>query len=168
MLSNLQTILLVLVFVTYQTDANGQPVNSIIVAEDVYPVERELYLGAVVDRSSRRITFMASTEGGVEIEKVAEETPEKIIIKVEVDPLVGLQPFQAREVAFALGLKDKQIGQFVKIMTAAYQAFVENDFALFEINPLSVRENGEILCVDAKVGIDSNALYRLPKVAAFT
>ncbi|WP_035368752.1 ATP-grasp domain-containing protein, partial [Acinetobacter haemolyticus] len=88
------------------------------------------------------------------------------IIKVEVDPLVGLQPFQAREVAFALGLKDKQIGQFVKIMTAAYQAFVENDFALFEINPLSVRENGEILCVDAKVGIDSNALYRLPKVAA--
>ena len=151
--------------VTYQTDANGQPVNSIIVAEDVYPVERELYLGAVVDRSSRRITFMASTEGGVEIEKVAEETPEKII-KVEVDPLVGLQPFQAREVAFALGLKDKQVGQFVKIMGAAYQAFVENDFALFEINPLSVRENGDILCVDAKVGIDSNALYRLPKVAA--
>ena len=151
--------------VTYQTDANGQPVNSIIVAEDVYPVERQLYLGAVVDRSSRRITFMASTEGGVEIEKVAEETPEKII-KVEVDPLVGLQPFQAREVAFALALKDKQIGQFVKIMTAAYDAFVENDFALFEINPLSVRENGEILCVDAKVGIDSNALYRLPEVAA--
>ena len=87
--------------VTYQTDANGQPVNSILVSEDVYPVERELYLGAVVDRSSRRITFMASTEGGVEIEKVAEENPEKII-KVEVDPLVGLLPFQAREVAFAL------------------------------------------------------------------
>ena len=151
--------------VTYQTDANGQPVNSILLAEDVYPVERELYLGAVVDRSSRRITFMASTEGGVDIEKVAEETPEKII-KVEVDPLVGLQPFQAREVAFALGLKDKQVGQFVKIMAAAYQAFIENDFALFEINPLSVRENGEILCVDAKVGIDSNALYRLPEVAA--
>ena len=151
--------------VTYQTDANGQPVNSILVAQDVYPVERELYLGAVVDRSSRRVTFMASTEGGVEIEKVAEETPEKII-KVEVDPLVGLLPFQAREVAFALNLKDGQINQFVKVMTAAYQAFVENDFALFEINPLSVRENGEILCVDAKVGIDSNALYRLPEVAA--
>ncbi|WP_349678833.1 ATP-grasp domain-containing protein, partial [Acinetobacter sp. UBA3132] len=105
------------------------------------------------------------TEGGVEIEKVAEETPEKII-KVEVDPLVGLLPFQAREVAFALNLKDGQINQFVKVMTAAYQAFVENDFALFEINPLSVRENGDILCVDAKVGIDSNALYRLPEVAA--
>ena len=151
--------------VTYQTDAGGQPVSSILVAEDVYPVERELYLGAVVDRSSRRVTFMASTEGGVEIEKVAEETPEKII-KVEVDPLVGLQPFQAREVGFALKLKNEQIAQFVKIMTAAYQAFIENDFALFEINPLSVRENGEILCVDAKIGIDSNALYRLPEVAA--
>ena len=151
--------------VTYQTDADGQPVNSVLVCQDVYPVERELYFGAVVDRSSRRITFMASTEGGVEIEKVAEETPEKIL-KVEVDPLVGLQPFQARQVAFALGLKDKQISQFVKIMTGAYQAFLENDFALFEINPLSVRENGDILAVDAKIGIDSNALYRLPEVAA--
>jgi succinyl-CoA synthetase beta subunit len=151
--------------VTYQTDVNGQPVNSILVCQDVYPVERELYLGAVVDRSTRRITFMSSTEGGVDIEKVAEETPEKII-KTTVDPLVGLQPFQARDVAFQLGLKDKQINQFVKIMVGAYNAFVENDFALFEINPLSVRENGEILCVDAKVGIDSNALYRLPEIAA--
>ena len=151
--------------VTYQTDANGQPVNSVLVCEDVYPVERELYLGAVVDRSTRRVTFMSSTEGGVEIEKVAEETPEKII-KTTVDPLVGLQPFQAREVAFALGLKDKQVNQFVKLMTGAYQAFVENDFALFEINPLSVRENGDILAVDAKIGIDSNALYRLPEIAA--
>ncbi len=151
--------------VTYQTDANGQPVNSILVCQDVYPVERELYLGAVVDRSTRRITFMASTEGGVEIEKVAEETPEKII-KVTVDPLVGLQPFQARDVAFQLGLKDKQINQFVKLMVGAYNAFVENDFALFEINPLSVRENGDILAVDAKIGIDSNALYRLPEIAA--
>ena len=151
--------------VTYQTDANGQPVNSVLICEDMYPVARELYLGAVVDRSSRRITFMASTEGGVEIEKVAEETPEKII-KVTVDPLVGLLPFQAREVAFALGLEDKQINQFVKLMTGAYKAFVENDFALFEINPLSVRENGELACVDAKIGIDSNALYRLPDIAA--
>ena len=151
--------------VTYQTDASGQPVNSVLVCQDVYPVERELYLGAVVDRSSRRITFMASTEGGVEIEKVAEETPEKII-KVTVDPLVGLQPFQARDVAFQLGLKDKQINQFVKLMVGAYNAFVDNDFALFEINPLSVRENGDILAVDAKIGIDSNALYRLPELAA--
>ena len=151
--------------VTYQTDANGQPVNSVLVAEDMYPIETELYLGAVVDRSSRRVTFMASTEGGVEIEKVAEETPEKIL-KVEVDPLVGLQPSQAREVAFKLGLKDKQINAFAKLMTGAYQAFIENDFALFEINPLAVRKTGELACVDAKIGIDSNALYRLPSVAA--
>ncbi|HFC6347371.1 MULTISPECIES: ADP-forming succinate--CoA ligase subunit beta [Neisseria] len=150
--------------VTYQTDANGQPVNSVLVCEDMYPVQTELYLGAVVDRSTRRITFMASTEGGVEIEKVAAETPEKIF-KVTVDPLVGLQPCQAREVAFQLGLKDKQINEFVKLMTGAYKAFVENDFALFEVNPLAVRENGALACVDGKIGIDSNALYRLPKIA---
>lgn len=151
--------------VTYQTDANGQPVNSVLVCEDMYPVQRELYLGAVVDRSSRRITFMASTEGGVEIEEVAKNTPEKII-KVTVDPLVGLLPFQARDVAFALGLAGEQIGQFTKLMTGAYKAFVENDFALFEINPLAIRGDGSLACVDAKVGIDSNALYRLPSVAA--
>ncbi|AVR79091.1 ADP-forming succinate--CoA ligase subunit beta [Neisseria mucosa] len=150
--------------VTYQTDANGQPVNSVLVCKDMYPVQTELYLGAVVDRSTRRITFMASTEGGVEIEKVAAETPEKIF-KVTVDPLVGLQPCQAREVAFQLGLKDKQINEFVKLMTGAYKAFVENDFALFEVNPLAVRENGALACVDGKIGIDSNALYRLPKIA---
>ena len=150
--------------VTYQTDAEGQPVNFVLVAEDMYPVQTELYLGAVVDRSSRRVTFMASTEGGVEIEKVAEETPEKLL-KITVDPLVGLMPFQAREVAFKLGLEGKQINQFVKLMTGAYKAFVENDFALFEINPLAVRENGELACVDGKIGIDSNALYRLPKIA---
>ncbi|WP_338090060.1 ADP-forming succinate--CoA ligase subunit beta [Neisseria lactamica] len=150
--------------VTYQTDANGQPVNSVLVCEDMYPVQTELYLGAVVDRSTRRVTFMASTEGGVEIEKVAAETLEKIF-KVTVDPLVGLQPCQAREVAFQLGLKDKQINEFVKLMTGAYKAFVENDFALFEVNPLAVRENGALACVDGKIGIDSNALYRLPKIA---
>lgn len=150
--------------VTYQTDADGQPVNFVLVCEDMYPVQTELYLGAVVDRSSRRVTFMASTEGGVEIEKVAAETPEKIL-KVEVDPLVGLLPFQARDVAFKLGLTGKQINQFVKLMTGAYQAFIDNDFALFEINPLAVRENGELACVDGKIGIDGNALYRLPKIA---
>lgn len=151
--------------VTYQTDAHGQPVNSVLVCEDMYPVQTELYLGAVVDRSSRRVTFMASTEGGVEIEKVAAETPEKIF-KVTVDPLVGLQPCHAREVAFKLGLKDKQVNAFAKLMMGAYKAFIENDFALFEINPLAVRENGDLACVDAKIGIDSNALYRLPKIAA--
>lgn len=151
--------------VTYQTDAGGQPVGSVLVCEDMYPVERELYLGAVVDRSTRRVTFMASTEGGVEIEEVAHNTPEKIL-KVTVDPLVGLQPCQAREVAFQLGLKGDQIKQFTNLMLGAYDAFVENDFALFEINPLAVRGDGSLACVDAKIGIDSNALYRLPEVNA--
>jgi succinyl-CoA synthetase beta subunit len=151
--------------VTYQTDSNGQPVNSVLVCEDMYPVERELYLGAVVDRSSRRVTFMSSTEGGVEIEQVAHDTPEKIL-KTTVDPLVGLQPCQAREVAFALGLKGDQIKQFTNLMIGAYNAFVDNDFALFEINPLAVRGDGSLACVDAKIGIDSNAMYRHPDLAA--
>ena len=140
--------------VTYQTDANGQPVNSVYVSEDLYPV---------VDRSSRRVTFMASTEGGVEIEKVAHETPEKIL-KTVVDPLVGLQPCHAREIAFQLGLTGDQISYFIKMMLGAYQAFIENDFALFEINPLAVRENGELVCVDAKINLDSNALYKHPEL----
>lgn len=151
--------------VTYQTDALGQPVNSVMLCEDTYPVKRELYLGAVVDRSSRRVTFMASTEGGVEIEKVAEETPEKIL-KVVVDPLVGMQPNQAREIAFALDLQGEQIKQFTNLMLGAYQAFIENDFALFEINPLSILQDGSLCCIDAKINLDSNALYRHPELAA--
>lgn len=150
--------------VTYQTDANGQPVNSVLVCEDMYPVARELYLGAVLDRSSRRVTFMASTEGGVEIEKVAEETPEKIL-KVTVDPLVGMQSCQAREVAFALGLQGEQIAAFTQLMLGAYKAFVDNDFALFEVNPLAIREDGSLACVDAKINLDSNALYRHAELA---
>jgi succinyl-CoA synthetase beta subunit len=150
--------------VTYQTDAKGQPVNAVLVCEDMYPVQRELYLGAVIDRSSRRVTFMASTEGGVEIEEVAHHTPEKIL-KVTVDPLVGLLPFQARDVGFALGLDDQQIKAFTKLMTGAYQAFIENDFALFEINPLAIRSDGTLTCVDAKISLDSNALYRQPALS---
>lgn len=151
--------------VTYQTDAAGQPVNSVLVCEDMYPVQRELYLGAVVDRGSQRVVFMVSTEGGVEIEKVAEETPEKII-KIEVDPLVGMQPFQARDAAFALELKGEQVAAFTKLMLGSYKAFVENDFALFEVNPLALRENGTLACVDGKINLDSNALYRHPELLA--
>ncbi|KIA80828.1 MULTISPECIES: ADP-forming succinate--CoA ligase subunit beta [Chromobacterium] len=151
--------------VTYQTDAAGQPVNSVLVCEDMYPVQRELYLGAVVDRGSQRVVFMVSTEGGVEIEKVAEETPEKII-KIEIDPLVGMQPFQARDAAFALELKGEQVASFTKLMLGAYKAFVENDFALFEVNPLALRENGQLACVDGKINLDSNALYRHPDLLA--
>lgn len=147
--------------ITYQTDAKGLPINAVLVCEDMYPVSQELYLGAVIDRSSRRVTFMASTEGGVEIEKVAAETPEKIF-KEEASPLVGLQPYQAREIAFKLGLQGKQINTFVKIMTGLYQAFIDNDFSLVEINPLSMRDNGDLVCVDAKISIDSNALFRHP------
>lgn len=150
--------------VTYQTDATGQPVNAVLICEDMYPVARELYLGAVIDRSSRRVTFMASTEGGVEIEKVAEETPEKIL-KVIVDPLVGMQACQAREVAFALGLQGEQVAAFTQLMLGAYKAFIENDFALFEVNPLAIRADGTLACVDAKINLDSNALYRHTKLA---
>ncbi len=151
--------------VTYQTDKDGQLVNSVYVSEDIYPVKRELYLGAVIDRATKRVTFMASTEGGVEIEKVAHDTPEKIF-KVTLDPLVGMQPFHARELGFKLGLDNKQITQFVQIMLGSYKAFMENDFALFEINPLAIRENGNLVCVDAKINLDSNALYRHPDLLA--
>lgn len=144
--------------VTYQTDASGQPVSKILV-ENCTDIADELYLGAVVDRGSRRIVFMASTEGGVEIEKVAEETPEKIL-KAEIDPLVGAQPYQAREMAFKLGLTAPQQKQFVQIFMGLAKMFAEKDLALLEINPLVVTDEGNLHCLDAKVVIDSNAMYR--------
>jgi succinyl-CoA synthetase beta subunit len=144
--------------VTYQTDENGQPVSKILV-EACTDIADELYLGAVVDRSTRRIVFMASTEGGVEIEKVAEETPEKIL-KVAIDPLVGAQPYQGRELAFKLGLSGDQVKQFVKIFLGLARLFEEKDLALIEINPLVITEQGNLHCLDAKIGVDSNALYR--------
>ncbi|MEK9712113.1 MAG: ADP-forming succinate--CoA ligase subunit beta, partial [Thalassolituus sp.] len=121
--------------------------------------DQELYLGAVVDRSSRRVVFMASTEGGVEIEKVAEETPEKIL-KAVIDPLVGAQPYQGRELAFKLGLEGKQVQQFVKIFLGLSKLFHEKDLALLEINPLVITKDGDLHCLDAKINIDSNAVYR--------
>jgi succinyl-CoA synthetase beta subunit len=148
--------------VTYQTDANGQPVSKILV-ESCTDIDQELYLGAVVDRASRRIVFMASTEGGVEIEKVAEETPEKII-KATVDPLVGAMPYQGRELAFKLGLQGDQIKQFTKIFLGLAQLFQDYDLALLEINPLVIKEDGDLHCLDAKINIDGNALYRHKKL----
>ena len=148
--------------VTYQTDENGQPVSQILV-ETCTDMAQELYLGAVVDRTSRRIIFMASTEGGVEIETVAEETPEKIL-KAEIDPLVGAQPFQAREIAFKLGLKGVQIRQFTTIFMGLAKMFEELDLAMIEINPLVIKADGDLHCLDAKLGVDGNALYRQPKV----
>ncbi|MDQ4425150.1 ADP-forming succinate--CoA ligase subunit beta, partial [Thalassolituus sp.] len=142
----------------YQTDENGQPVSRILV-ESCTDIDQELYLGAVVDRSSRRVVFMASTEGGVEIEKVAHETPEKIL-KAEIDPLVGAQPYQGRDLAFKLGLEGKQVSQFVKIFLGLSKLFHEKDLALLEINPLVVTNEGDLHCLDAKINIDSNAVYR--------
>ncbi|AMP88676.1 ADP-forming succinate--CoA ligase subunit beta [Legionella pneumophila] len=148
--------------VTYQTDARGQPVNAILV-EETCEIDRELYLGAVVDRATRRVVIMASTEGGVEIEKVAHETPEKIF-KVVVDPLVGVMPFQCRETGFKLGLKDDQIKQFTHLMMGLGKMFVECDLSLLEINPLVVTKSGQLICLDGKINIDGNALFRQPKL----
>ncbi|MGO1247696.1 MAG: ADP-forming succinate--CoA ligase subunit beta [Oceanisphaera sp.] len=144
--------------VTYQTDAKGQPVAKILV-EACSDIDKELYLGAVVDRASRRVVFMASTEGGVEIEKVAQETPE-LIHKAAIDPLVGPQAYQGRELAFKLGLEGKQIKQFTQIYLGLGQMFLDLDFALLEVNPLVITKAGDLLCLDGKVNVDSNAMYR--------
>lgn len=150
--------------ITYQTDEKGQPVNCILV-ESCTDIAQELYLGAVVDRSLQRLVFMASTEGGVEIEKVAEESPDKIL-KQAIDPLVGAQPYQARELAFKLGLNSTQTKSFVAIFTGLAKLFDDYDLALLEINPLVVTTDGDILCLDGKINVDSNALYRQPKIKA--
>ncbi len=144
--------------VTYQTDENGQPVNQILV-ESCTDIDQELYLGAVVDRSTRKVVFMASTEGGVEIEKVAEETPEKIL-KAIIDPTTGAQPYQARDIAFKMGLNPEQVKQFTKIFLGLAKLFVEKDLALLEVNPLVITKEGNLHCLDAKINIDSNAVYR--------
>ena len=150
--------------VTIQTDAAGQPVSCVFV-EQPAAIARELYLGAVVDRASRRVVVMASTEGGVEIEQVAAETPEKIL-RASIDPALGAQPHQGRALAFALGLDGKQIGQFANIFLNLSRLFHELDCSLLEVNPLVVTEAGDVLCLDAKLNVDNNALHRQSKVAA--
>ena len=146
--------------VTYQTGPEGQPVEKILI-EKPSNIGRELYLGAVIDRAEQRVVFMASTEGGVDIEKIAEETPEKII-KLVVDPLLQVMPYQAREIGFKLGLTTHQMKQFVNIMIAMGKMFIERDFSLLEINPLVVTQEGDLLCLDGKINVDDNALYRRP------
>ena len=150
--------------VTFQTDENGQPVSKIFV-ESCTDIDRELYLGAVIDRSTRRIVFMASTEGGVEIEKVAEETPE-LILQATIDPHVGGQAYQGRELAFKLGLSGPQVNQFAQVFVGLAKMFDERDLSLIEINPLVVTTEGNIHCLDAKVSLDHNALYRQKAMAA--
>lgn len=149
--------------VTFQTDENGQPVSKILV-ESCTDIAQELYLSAVLDRGSRRVVFMASTEGGVEIEKVAEETPEKIL-RAQIDPLVGAQPFQARDIAFQLGLKGEQVKQFTKIFLGLAKLFEDKDLALIEVNPLVITDEGNLHCLDAKINVDGNALFRQKQIA---
>ena len=144
--------------VTFQTDADGQPVNQILV-ETCTEIENELYLGAVIDRASQRLVVMASTEGGVNIEEVAEKTPEKIF-KVEVDPIEGTNDMDADKLSSLLGLNDSQSSQFRSIYKGMVKLFLEKDLALLEVNPLVITGSGDLLCLDAKINIDSNALYR--------
>ena len=144
--------------VTHQTGPEGREVKRVYI-EDGCDIARELYLGLLIDRATQRITVMASTEGGVEIEEVAAATPEKIL-KVAVDPATGFQAFHARKLAFGLGLSGKQVASAVKFMTALYDAFVALDASIVEINPLVVTGAGELIALDAKMNFDDNALYR--------
>ena len=147
--------------VTHQTGPEGQKVRRLYIEQGL-DIARELYLGAVVDRDRRRIAFMASTEGGMEIETVAAETPEKIQT-VHVDPVVGLSPFQARQMAYGLGLEKhgkETVAKFVKLVTALYELFVKEDCSLCEINPLVVTSKGDVVALDAKITFDDNAEYR--------
>jgi len=148
--------------VTHQTGPEGRVVSRVYV-EEASAVARELYLGMLVDRKAGAVSVIASTEGGMEIEEVAAKTPERIITKI-VNPLLGLAPFLAREIAFALGLKDKQVNQFAGLLAAIYKAFVETDASLVEINPLVVTQDGRVICLDAKMSFDDNGLFRHPDI----
>jgi succinyl-CoA synthetase beta subunit len=150
--------LLGMTLVTYQTGPSGQKVQRVLIEQGL-KIQRELYLGIVLDRSSERLVLMVSSEGGVEIEKVAEETPEKIF-KAFIHPGLGLTAYQTRQLAFALGLKGPQVAAAGTMMTALYNAFVASDASLLEINPLIVTEDGGLLALDAKINFDDNALFR--------
>jgi succinyl-CoA synthetase beta subunit len=149
--------------VTHQTGPEGKIVKKLLIEQGI-DIDRELYLGMVLDRAKSRLVMMASTEGGMEIEKVAAETPEKIL-KEWIDPSVGLQAFQARNLAFGLGLEGKQVSNAVKFMLTLYKAFIAIDCSLAEINPLVVTKGGDVLALDAKINFDDSALYRHPEIA---
>ncbi len=149
--------------VTHQTGPEGLPVSRVLI-ETLSEIDREYYLGALIDRASRRIVFMASAEGGMDIEEVAARTPEKIL-KVTVNPVTGLMPFQIRQFGFGLGLSGDRIKQLGRIMQGLYELFTRHDGSLIEINPLITTKQGELMALDAKLGIDDNALYRQPKIA---
>jgi succinyl-CoA synthetase beta subunit len=151
------------VLVTHQTGPAGREVKRLYIEEGC-DIARELYLGAVIDRGSGRVALMASTEGGVEIEKVAAETPEKIVT-VTIDPAIGLQPFYARELAFGLGLEGDQVAKAVGFISALYDAMLGTDASMVEINPLVVTGAGDLVALDAKMNFDDNGLYRHPEIA---
>ncbi|CAO3417587.1 ADP-forming succinate--CoA ligase subunit beta [Azospirillum doebereinerae] len=146
------------VLITKQTGPEGREVKRLYVEEGA-DIKRELYLGLLTDRATGRVTIMASTEGGMEIEEVAHNTPDKIV-KVAIDPATGIQGYHTRKIAFALGLEGKQVGSAAKFITAAYKAFIDLDCAIVEINPLIVTGSGDILALDAKISFDDNALFR--------
>ncbi|MEQ9606130.1 MAG: ADP-forming succinate--CoA ligase subunit beta, partial [Kiloniellaceae bacterium] len=151
------------VLVTKQTGPAGKEVKRLYIEEGC-DIARELYLGMLIDRATSRVTLMASTEGGMEIEEVAAEHPEKIL-KLAIDPAVGFMPFHGRKIAFGLGLEGKQVGAAVKFMTAMYNAFLSLDASIVEINPLVVTGGGEVIALDAKMNFDDNALFRHKDVA---
>jgi succinyl-CoA synthetase beta subunit len=148
--------------VTHQTGPQGRVVRRVYV-EEASQVARELYLGMLVDRKAGCVSIIASTEGGMDIEEVAAKTPERILTE-PIDPLLGMSGFLARKIAFALGLKDKQVGQFVALAGALYRAFLETDASLIEINPLVVTADGRVVCLDAKMSFDDNGLFRHPDI----
>ena len=150
--------------VTFQTDEKGQPVNEILI-ETCTEIDKELYLGAVIDRASQRLVVMASTEGGVNIEEVAEETPEKIF-KAEIDPITGPKLSQATDLSDRLGLNQTQTSQFQEIFDGLIKLFIEKDLSLVEVNPLVITSSGDLICLDAKINVDSNAIYRQDQIAA--
>ena len=150
--------------VTKQTGPAGKQVNRVYI-EDGSGIDREMYLALLVDRHTSRISFVASTEGGMDIEEIAEATPEKIL-SFSVDPATGYQAFHGRRIAFALGLEGPQIKQCVSLMGLLYKLFVEKDVEMLEVNPLIITDKGDLKCLDAKMGFDSNAVYRHPDIAA--
>ncbi|CEG26812.1 ADP-forming succinate--CoA ligase subunit beta [Bacillus sp. B-jedd] len=144
--------------VTHQTGPEGKEVKRLLIEEGC-DIKKEYYIGLVLDRATSRVVLMASEEGGTEIEEVAEKTPEKIF-KEEIDPVIGLQPFQARRIAFNINIPKELVNQAVKFMLSLYQAYIEKDCSIAEINPLVVTGDGKVMALDAKLNFDSNALYR--------
>jgi succinyl-CoA synthetase beta subunit len=149
--------------VTHQTDQKGLPVNKVLI-ETLSSIEKELYLGALVDRASNRIVFMASPMGGMDIEEVASKQPDQIY-SVKVNPIVGLQPYQCRQIAFSMGLVGSQVKALAQTMNGLYRLFVDKDLSLIEINPLIITTQGELVALDAKINIDDSALYRQAELA---